>query len=211
MALALNKLKRVDMPLNKKPKPNQTRIKWMIKINHHHHRHPPPPPHHHHHHHQVVLIAWIFALALSLSLSLSLSWSPLLLGLLYDNQCPYRSDEYLPALVSPCVGVHGKKVAYEFAPTSLEVLSISCSSWIVCEMGDKWLYSCCFVGCCFQNKSEKRLLDMNNYLNLCKGHSTFFIFSKNRHTTFVIWVSSVCKVNGFYKVAFQVAYLKIQC
>ena len=24
-------------------------------------------------------------------------------------------------------------------------------TWMVCEMGDKWTYRCCFVGYCFQN------------------------------------------------------------
>ena len=27
---------------------------------------------------------------------------------------------------------------------------MSCSFWIVCEMGGQCLYSCCFVRCCFQ-------------------------------------------------------------
>ena len=24
-------------------------------------------------------------------------------------------------------------------------------TWMICEMGDKWLYDCCFVVCCFQD------------------------------------------------------------
>ena len=28
---------------------------------------------------------------------------------------------------------------------------LACLTWMVCETGDKWLYSCCFVGCCFQD------------------------------------------------------------
>ena len=42
-------------------------------------------------------------------------------------------------------------VTYELVPTSPAVSCISGSSWIVFVMGGKWLYSCCFVGCCIQN------------------------------------------------------------
>ena len=40
---------------------------------------------------------------------------------------------------------------------SLSLLLKQCSTcpihliWIVLEMGGRWLYRCCFVGCCFQD------------------------------------------------------------
>ena len=46
----------------------------------------------------------------------------------------------------PCEGIHSRNVAYEFvliSPASLAHLI-----WIVLEIGCRWPYSCCFVGCC---------------------------------------------------------------
>ena len=34
---------------------------------------------------------------------------------------------------------------------SSTMLHISCLSWMICEMRDRWLYSHCFVGCCLQD------------------------------------------------------------
>ena len=33
---------------------------------------------------------------------------------------------------------------------------LACLIWVVCEVGGKWTYSCCFVGCCFQNLLKRR-------------------------------------------------------
>ena len=33
----------------------------------------------------------------------------------------------------------------------LQGLAYIVLTWMVCEMGSRWLYSCCFVGCCFQD------------------------------------------------------------
>ena len=44
-----------------------------------------------------------------------------------------------------------ENIAYEFILTSPAVPHMSCSSliWMVCKMRGKWLYSCCYGGCCF--------------------------------------------------------------
>ena len=44
-----------------------------------------------------------------------------------------------------------KNVTYKFVLTSVAVSRISCSSWMVFEMGGKWQYSCYFAVCCFQD------------------------------------------------------------
>ena len=51
-----------------------------------------------------------------------------------------------------CEGVHGR-----ISLMSLSLPSQQCPAclvgliWMVLEMGDKWLNSCCFVGCCYRN------------------------------------------------------------
>ena len=42
-----------------------------------------------------------------------------------------------------------ENVAYEFVLTSSACLAHL--TWMVCVMGGKWLYSCCFTGCCIQD------------------------------------------------------------
>ena len=44
-----------------------------------------------------------------------------------------------------------ENVTYKFVLTSPTMLNMSYWSWIVYEMGGKWLYNCCFVWCCFQD------------------------------------------------------------
>ena len=55
-------------------------------------------------------------------------------------------------MVSPCVRVHRRTL---FMNSSLllqqDPVCLVCLSWMVLEMGSKWSYSCCFVGCCFQD------------------------------------------------------------
>ena len=57
-----------------------------------------------------------------------------------------------PTLAHPCEGVHRKtslvssSLLLQQCPTCLVHLI-----WIVLEMEGRWLYSCCFVGCCFQD------------------------------------------------------------
>ena len=43
-----------------------------------------------------------------------------------------------------------KKFAHEFVPASQQYPAcLVCLTWMVCEIGGKWPYRCCFVGCCF--------------------------------------------------------------
>ena len=44
-----------------------------------------------------------------------------------------------------------ENITYDFVLASAAMSNISCSSWMVFERGGKWLYSCCFVGSCFQD------------------------------------------------------------
>ena len=45
-------------------------------------------------------------------------------------------------------------IPYKFVFTSTSVLSISCSSWMLCEMGSKWLYSSWLVKCYCQDSCK---------------------------------------------------------
>ena len=57
----------------------------------------------------------------------------------------------LPILVCPYVVVY-KRISHEFVLTSPAVFAcLAHLSWMVCEMVGKWLYSCCFVECCFHD------------------------------------------------------------
>ena len=81
--------------------------------------------------------------------SLALSTSPyrplLLIGPLDAIQGPHRADVCTFLLVYQhwCIHVNEctDKITYKLVFTSSAVLSLSCSSWMVCEMGGKWLYS----------------------------------------------------------------------
>ena len=43
-------------------------------------------------------------------------------------------------------------MSHEFVLASPAVSRMACLSyWIVLEIGGKWPYNCCFVGCCFQD------------------------------------------------------------
>ena len=57
-----------------------------------------------------------------------------------------------PTLVCPCVGVH-KEMLLMSSSLFLQQCSVylTCLTWIICKMGGKWQYNCCFVGCCFQD------------------------------------------------------------
>ena len=67
--------------------------------------------------------------------------------------CPYRAVLIgHRTLEHPYKGVH-----WRTSLMSLSLLLHQCLTclvrliWIVLEMEDRWLYSCCFVGCCFQD------------------------------------------------------------
>ena len=105
----------------------------------------------------------------SLSLSLSLSLSP-------SVSIAFRSWEILSTessacteltsvssrltLARPCVGVHWRP--------SLLRSKMSCSSWMVGEIGSKWSYICCFVECCFKDSLKTAFL--------CSSSVFFLVF-----------------------------------
>ena len=91
----------------------------------------------------------------SLSLSFSLTPSVFTIRLLLAGLINSRAG------VSPCSSV--KNGLFHMLCSIRECCSWICPyffssvlpvflhvTWIVCEMGRKWAYSCCFVGCCFQ-------------------------------------------------------------
>ena len=100
----------------------------------------------------------------------------ILVGPVDCPQCPHRDDVYkfasLLTLLCPCVGIYKimcrnlqDNVAYEFISASPACLVHL--TWIVSEMGGKWLYKCCFVGCCLQDLFKivgihKRMLLMSS-------------------------------------------------
>ena len=55
---------------------------------------------------------------------------------------------------------------------------LACLSWIVYEMGSKWLYKCCFVGCCFQV--------------LFKQHAAFLCISSWAFSSGILLMSQWC-------------------
>ena len=100
-----------------------------------------------------MLLAWI-----SLTLSFHLSLSSIIPGRFSKLQpvspqsCCRQVLAGRPSLACPCEGVHWRK-----SLMSLSLLLQLCSAclvhlfWIILEMKSKWLHSCCFVRCCFQD------------------------------------------------------------
>ena len=106
------------------------------------------------HHHLVVASARI-SLTLSRHPSLSFnasSRSPGLHPVSSQSCCMYVSAGR-PAFARPCEGVHRST-----SLMSLYLLLQQCPAclvrltWIIFMMGGMWPYSCCFVGCCLQEK-----------------------------------------------------------
>ena len=67
-------------------------------------------------------------------------------GLLYISSC------WLANTCNLCEGVHKRKSLMSlFLLLQQCPACLVCLIWMVLEMGGKCLYSCCFVGCCFQD------------------------------------------------------------
>ena len=79
-------------------------------------------------HHHVELLTWI-----SLSLAICL-YHPSLVG--------------HPTLACLCEEVH-RNMSLVFLLLQQCLACLVSLIWMVLEMGGSWLYSCCFVGCCF--------------------------------------------------------------
>ena len=69
--------------------------------------------------------------------------------------CPYRAvvDKFLLASQHSHINVKGliRKHSLWVCPYFSSSILHVCLIWMVLEMGGKCLYSCCFVGCCFQD------------------------------------------------------------
>ena len=107
----------------------------------------------HHHHHHVVPLARI-SLTLSRHFSLSFiasCWSSGLHPVSLHRCCMYvRAGR--PVFAQSYVGVHwstslmSSSLLLQQCPTYLVRIT-----WIVFEIGGRWLYSWCLVGCCLQD------------------------------------------------------------
>ena len=104
--------------------------------------------HHHHHHHQATLLARI-----SLTFSLPVRPYHLLLpaGPLICILCPHRAVVGKFLLTNQHWLLHVLESIGErhFVLAFPAMFCMSCWSWMVLEMGGKWLYSCYFLLCCF--------------------------------------------------------------
>ena len=108
---------------------------------------------HHHHHHHVTLSARIF-LTLFRHLSLSSIASGMSSGLhpVSAQSCCIYVRAGCPDFARPCEGVHRSTLI-----TGSSLFLQQCSAClvrlilIVFVTGGRWLYSCCFVGCCLQD------------------------------------------------------------
>ena len=111
--------------------------KWNRKYCSYYYHH-----HHHHQHNKVVLIAQN-----SLTLTLTIyPYNPLFWAGLLNSAVVYNS-----LLVHSWVGDHKRMLLMSlFLFLQLCPACFVHLTWMVCEMGSRWLYKCCFVGCCFQ-------------------------------------------------------------
>ena len=74
-----------------------------------------------------------------------------------------------PTQAHPCVRMNDRTLLVISSLLSPAVCNMSvCLLWMVYEMEAKWLYSCCFVGCCFQDLIKtacSSILEINSLLN----------------------------------------------
>ena len=108
--------------------------------------------HHHHHHHQVALTAQI---------SLILSLHPYLSSIGFSRSSklhPVSAQSWCKSVLAgrqtilrPCVGVHRRTslMSSFLLPQQCFACFVNLT-WIDFEIGSKWPYSCCFVGCYFK-------------------------------------------------------------
>ena len=109
--------------------------------------------HHHHHHHHVVLVARI-SLTLSRHFSLSFIASGRTSGQhpISSHSCWMYVRAGRPAFARPCVGVHkGTSLMSSFLLLQQCSACLVRLTWIVFEIGGRWPYSWCLVGCCRQD------------------------------------------------------------
>ena len=106
------------------------------------------------HHHQVTPSQWsslTFSLNLAIHLFHPSSITPDRSSRLHPVSAQSRSMfvfDGRPTLVCPCVGVLKRKSSFLLQQCLACLVHLT---WIACEMIGSWLYSCCFVRCCFQD------------------------------------------------------------
>ena len=66
----------------------------------------------------------------------------------HQDQCPFRADLWTASTAVYLSWSLLWNVTYEIVINSP---AVSGMSGMVCKMGGKWLYSCCFERCCFQD------------------------------------------------------------
>ena len=122
-------------------------------------------------HHQVALLAQI-SLTLSHHLSISSSASGMSSRLHPESvQSCWQVLVEWPTIAHQCAGVH-----WRISLMSSSLLLQQCLTCIIClirmvlEIGGRWSYSCCFVGCCFQD-----LFNRDNSILVQFSSSFFFI------------------------------------
>ena len=126
-----------------------------------------------------------------LSLSLSLSLYPSLLANLIDCiKCLYRAYVYKFLLISQlcCVLVH-KRMSLMSASLFLQQCPVYLVHliWMVCEMGIKWPYSCCFLS------AASKICSKQHAASLCNSYLAFSLvfLSESRwyiHTVVQMWL-----------------------
>ena len=110
-------------------------------------------------------VSWLFV-TLSLSLSISLSsylsisfvihpyHTPLPEGLLGCILCPYRVELFTgrSMLMHPCIVVLKRTLLMRLSLLLQQWFAcLFLLIWMVCKMENRWPYSSCFEGCCFQD------------------------------------------------------------
>ena len=142
----------------------------------------------HHHHHVALLAQILHNLTRYLFLSsITSDRSSRQHSVSVQNCCKYVLVDH-PTLIRPYKGVHRRT-----SLMSSFLLLQQCPAcfvrliWIVLEIGGGWPYSCCFVGCCFQD-----LFNMTRSI-LVQFPSSFF--SMLSHDTTAVW-----KKIAFYSI-----------
>ena len=134
------------------------------------------------HHHQVVQLAWI-SLTLSCQsslLSITTGRSSSLYPVFIQSCCRYVFLDH-PTLTQLCEVVH-KRISLVISFLLLQQCPtcLVCLTWMVLEIGGRWLYNC-FMWCCFQD-----LFNTAHNILVQLSSSFFFICFVSIHTVQLI-------------------------
>ena len=100
-----------------------------------------------------IYIIYIYIYNQNFTLLLFHCWKLLLEGLLDDIKCPFRAVSFCWLANTGMFMWRGslENITYEFVLASPAMSCMSCSSYLVLDIGRRWPYNCCFVKCCFQD------------------------------------------------------------